>query len=111
MPAPRPVESRSTSSLDKTLLVTEDGFVTGAVRRLPHAAHMANNGPNHRMNAAIVDTEQPRLPKRFWWGCALWVAFSVVAMLLRGVRWDENFEFAQAMTGQVPYPDGHPMVQ
>jgi hypothetical protein len=32
-------------------------------------------------------------------------------MLIRGVRWDENFEFAQAKIGAVPYDDAHPLRQ
>ena len=46
--------------------------------------------------------------ERLWPAVLAWTAFSAVAVLARGVQWDENFEFAQTMTGQVPYPDGHP---
>jgi hypothetical protein len=34
-----------------------------------------------------------------------------LAVLLRGVRWDENYEFAQVILGQIPYPEGHPLFQ
>lgn len=44
-------------------------------------------------------------------GALLWMAFSLVAVLLRGVRWDENYEFAQVILGQIPYPEGHPLFQ
>jgi hypothetical protein len=44
-------------------------------------------------------------------GVWFWLAFGVVAVLLRGVRWDENYEFAQVILGQVPYPEGHPLYQ
>lgn len=43
------------------------------------------------------------------WGALLWLVFCVVAVLLRGVRWDESFEHAQVITGQVAYPEGHPL--
>lgn len=46
--------------------------------------------------------------ERLWPGVLAWTAFSAIAVLVRGVQWDENFEFAQTMTGQVAYPDGHP---
>ena len=41
----------------------------------------------------------------------LWAGFCVLAVGLRGVRWDENYEFAQALLGQVPYPADHPLAQ
>lgn len=44
-------------------------------------------------------------------GALLWTAFSLLAVLLRGVRWDENYEFAQVILGQIPYPEGHPLFQ
>ena len=44
-------------------------------------------------------------------GCLFWIGFTVVALVIRGVRWDENYEFAQAMTGLVPYDDAHPLRQ
>jgi hypothetical protein len=44
-------------------------------------------------------------------GALLWTAFSLVAVLLRGVRWDENYEFAQVILGQISYPEGHPLFQ
>lgn len=44
-------------------------------------------------------------------GALLWLAFSVVVVALRGVRWDESFQFAQVLLDLIPYPDDHPMVQ
>jgi hypothetical protein len=41
-------------------------------------------------------------------GLAFWGVFCVVAVVLRGVRWDEQYEFAQVITGAVVYPEGHP---
>jgi len=43
------------------------------------------------------------------WGVLFWLLFCVVAVLIRGVRWDETFEHAQVITGQAPYPEGHPL--
>jgi len=43
-------------------------------------------------------------------GFALWAAFCCMAVLLRGVRWDENYEFAQVVLRQVVHPPGHPHV-
>jgi len=42
-------------------------------------------------------------------GIALWVVFAIIAIGIRGVRWDETFEHAQVLTGQTPYPEGHPL--
>jgi len=44
-------------------------------------------------------------------GSLFWIAFSLIAVLVRGVRWDENYEFAQVILGQIPYPEGHPLFQ
>ncbi len=44
-------------------------------------------------------------------GILFWSAFSIVAVALRGVRWDENYEFAQVILGQIPFPEGHPLYQ
>ena len=44
-------------------------------------------------------------------GAFFWVVFSLLAVIVRGVRWDENYEFAQVILGQVPYPEGHPLFQ
>ncbi len=47
--------------------------------------------------------------RRILYGAALWVLFCIVAVLLRGIRWDETFEHAQILAGKVPYPEGHPL--
>lgn len=44
-------------------------------------------------------------------GLLFWACFCIVAVAVRGVRWDENYEFAQVLLGQVAYPDGHPLAQ
>ncbi len=41
-------------------------------------------------------------------GALFWVVFSVVAVALRGVRWEETWEHALVITGAVSYPEGHP---
>lgn len=43
-------------------------------------------------------------------GVALWIAFAIAAVFVRGVRWDETYEHAQALTQSVPYPTGHPLL-
>ncbi len=45
------------------------------------------------------------------WGVVAWMLICVAAVWMRGVQWDETFEHAQVITGQVPYPDGHPLVR
>ncbi len=35
--------------------------------------------------------------------------FAVVAVAVRGVRWDEAYEHAQILAGQIPYPENHPL--
>ena len=42
-------------------------------------------------------------------GVAVWAVFCVVAVALRGVRWDEDYEFAQVITRTISYPEGHPL--
>lgn len=37
-----------------------------------------------------------------------WLAFSIIAVALRGVRWEETYEHALVITRTVPYPEGHP---
>lgn len=52
---------------------------------------------------------QPSPAKPLIRGVTFWTCFAVVAVLLRGVRWDENYEFAQAMDPAFGYPEGHPL--
>ena len=47
----------------------------------------------------------------FWAGALFWVGVSVLGIYLRGIRWEETYERAQALTGIVPYPVGHPLAQ
>ena len=42
-------------------------------------------------------------------GALGWLCFCVLAVLVRGVRWDETLEHAQILAGQVAYPEGHPL--
>ena len=41
-------------------------------------------------------------------GCLFWAAMSVLIVFVRGVRWDETYEHALAITRIAPYPEGHP---
>jgi hypothetical protein len=51
---------------------------------------------------------QIREKRCLWAGAGFWVVFSVVAVALRGVRWEETWEHALVITRTVPYPEGHP---
>ena len=51
---------------------------------------------------------QIREKRSLWAGALFWVAFSLAAVALRGVRWEETYEHALAITRTVPYPEGHP---
>ncbi len=42
-------------------------------------------------------------------GLAAWVVFAVVAVAVRGVRWDEAYEHAQILARDVSYPHSHPL--
>lgn len=51
-----------------------------------------------------------RLDRRaLWAGAGWWLAFCVLAVCVRGVRWEETFERAQILLGRIPYPEGHPL--
>lgn len=41
-------------------------------------------------------------------GVLFWLAFCLAAVVLRGMRWDETYEHAQALLGTTPYPPDHP---
>jgi hypothetical protein len=43
------------------------------------------------------------------WGTLAWLAFSIIAVAVRGVRWEETWEHALIISRAVPYPEGHPM--
>lgn len=53
--------------------------------------------------------EAPLPPRGMLFGIVLWGLFACVAFALRGVRWDEDYEFAQVMLGMIAYPEGHPL--
>ena len=42
------------------------------------------------------------------WGFGFWILFSIAVVLIRGVRWDETYEHALAITRIAPYPLDHP---
>lgn len=64
----------------------------------------------HPMNtcAACTDSPRTRHDRAFQLGLLFWAAFCVVAVLARGIGWDEACERAQAILRTVPYPEGHP---
>jgi hypothetical protein len=46
--------------------------------------------------------------RAFWLGLAFWIGVCLLAVLVRGVRWEEGYERAQVLLGITPYPEGHP---
>lgn len=44
-------------------------------------------------------------------GSLLWLVFCLVMVFVRGVRWDEDYEFAQVFLREVVLPPGHPVFQ
>ena len=50
----------------------------------------------------------PSQARAFWLGLAFWIGVCLLALLVRGVRWEEGYERAQVLLGITPYPDGHP---
>lgn len=46
--------------------------------------------------------------RAIWLGLAFWTGVCLLAVLLRGVRWEEGYERAQVLLGFTPYPEGHP---
>jgi hypothetical protein len=42
-------------------------------------------------------------------GAAVWLLIGAVGIALRGVRWEESYERAQAVLGLVAYDPGHPL--
>jgi hypothetical protein len=41
-------------------------------------------------------------------GALLWLALAMIMVTARGLRWDESYEHAQIIAGEVHYPAGHP---
>ena len=41
-------------------------------------------------------------------GAAFWLLFSLIAVLVRGIRWEETYEHALVITRIAQYPEGHP---
>ena len=50
----------------------------------------------------------PSPARAFWLGLAFWIGVCLLAVLVRGVRWEEGYERAQVLLGITSYPDGHP---
>lgn len=75
---------------------------------------MAKN-PRHRhaepSHPRLGWISRGRLAHPYLAGALLWTLFSVIMVFLRGVRWDENYEFAQVILGVTPYPADHPLAQ
>ena len=46
--------------------------------------------------------------RAFWLGLAFWIGVCLLAVIVRGVRWEEGYERAQVLLGITPYPEGHP---
>lgn len=46
--------------------------------------------------------------RAFWLGLTFWIGVCLLAVMVRGVRWEEGYERAQALLGITPYPAGHP---
>ncbi|PCJ64013.1 MAG: hypothetical protein COA73_04455 [Candidatus Hydrogenedentota bacterium] len=58
---------------------------------------------SHTENRAYTLTD-----RRIQYSLLFWLLFCLVAVLVRGIRWDETHEWAQIMTGDVVYPHDHP---
>ena len=74
--------------------------MSGQSRGIHERSSIIDNAPNQECSR-----EQPRA----WTGCLLWLTVCVLAVALRGVRWDETYEHAQVLLGRVTYPEGHPL--
>ncbi len=61
-----------------------------------------------RVAASAESAPQPAVP-HLAPGLVAWVVFSALLVFARGVRWDENYEFAQVLAARVHYPDWHPL--
>lgn len=55
--------------------------------------------------------EQRVSSRALWLGALGWVVFSIIAVVVRGIRWEETYEHALIITGIAPYPEGHPCFQ
>ena len=73
---------------------------------LPPIDQCANNqGPG------VGDDESRNLGAAIRRGITVWLLFSIVSVFLRGIRWDDNLEYAQILLGWVDYPEGHPRLR
>jgi hypothetical protein len=55
-----------------------------------------------------ISPQSPSSARAFWLGLAFWIGVCLLAVLVRGVRWEEGYERAQVLLGITPYPEGHP---
>ncbi len=62
------------------------------------------------MNESIARHSVVRALENVRYGAAFWLVFGVIALYLRGIRWDEDYEWAQVIVGAVEYPEGHPLL-
>ena len=64
----------------------------------------------HNSEGGTASVPDASLSLRRWLLCGLfgWLLFSILAVVVRGVRWDETYEWAQILVGDVVYPDHHP---
>lgn len=54
------------------------------------------------------ESEGTRVRPEIRHGLIVWIVFCLAAVALRGVRWDEQYEFAQVVTHSIGYPEHHP---
>ncbi len=54
------------------------------------------------------DSPNSDSPRAFWAGVIFWTLLCLIAIAVRGVRWEEGLERAQVLLNITPYPDGHP---
>jgi len=47
-------------------------------------------------------------PRAFWTGLCFWILLCLIAIAVRGIRWEEGLERAQVLLNITPYPEGHP---
>lgn len=46
--------------------------------------------------------------RAFWTGLCFWMLLCLIAIAVRGIRWEEGLERAQVLLNITPYPAGHP---
>jgi hypothetical protein len=61
------------------------------------------------MSADVAEHKSALSGRTFYLSILFWLIFCAIAIPIRGIRWDENLEFAQILTGHVAHPADHPM--